>query len=139
MFNKYNKDSNKVKKLIEISFLFFLTMVIFSGCENISNKQEPLGAVKVELKNENGYYQLYCDGKPFYIKGAGLEGGSIEALAQNGGNSFRTWSTESKFKTGKETLDEAQKYGLMVCMGIDIARERHGFDYNDTALVSEQS
>lgn len=127
-----------MKKLFYIGFIAYLTIFIFTGCDNNSTGKNTTGAVKVELKNEDGRFQLYCNEKPFYIKGAGLEGGSIESLASNGGNSFRTWSTENKFKTGQQTLDEAQKNGLMVCMGIDIARERHGFDYNDSAAVAEQ-
>jgi len=35
-------------------------------------------------------------------------------------------------------LDEAQKNGLMVTMGIEVARERHGFDYNDELAVKAQ-
>ncbi|MDP3312094.1 glycoside hydrolase family 2 TIM barrel-domain containing protein, partial [Lutibacter sp.] len=53
-------------------------------------------------------------------------------------NSFRTWRTENGKQTGKEVLDEAHKYGLMVTMGIEVARERHGFDYNDEVAVKKQ-
>lgn len=126
-----------MKKLLLVNFVSLLLIVIFAGCETLT-KKEKAGAVKVELKNTGGRHQLFVDGRPFYIKGAGLADGNIEALALTGGNSFRTWSTSSKTKTGKEILDEAHKYGLMVCMGIDIARERHGFDYNDSVSVSEQ-
>ena len=35
-------------------------------------------------------------------------------------------------------LDEAHKHGLYVTMGIEVARERHGFDYNDEAAVAKQ-
>ena len=45
---------------------------------------------KVELLHKNGQYQLTVDGEPFYIKGAGLELGSIKSLADFGGNAFRT-------------------------------------------------
>ncbi len=93
---------------------------------------------KVELKNTNGKFELLVNNTPFYIKGAGLEFGNIAALAKHNGNSFRTWRTENGQKTGREVLDEAQKNGLMVTMGIEVARERHGFDYNDTIAVKEQ-
>lgn len=93
---------------------------------------------KVTLNNSNGVYQLMVNGNPFYIDGAGCEFGNIAALAKHNGNSFRTWRTNNGKQTGREVLDEAQKNGLMVTMGIDVARERHGFDYNNEAAVKAQ-
>ena len=93
---------------------------------------------KVELKKQPQNYQLSVDGNPFYIKGAGLELGSIKSLADYGGNAFRTWRVDNGEKSGLEILDEAQRYGLMVCMGLDVARERHGFDYSDKQAVAQQ-
>ena len=93
---------------------------------------------KVELINQSGKYQLSIDGKPFYIKGAGLELGSIKSLADYGGNAFRTWRVDNDEKSGLEILDEAHRHGLMVCMGLDVARERHGFDYSDKQAVAAQ-
>ncbi len=99
----------------------------------------------VELRNDDGDYQLYVDGEPFYIKGAGLEFGDIERLAAHGANSFRTWRTDNGEATGQEVLDRAYANGLYVTMGLDIAREREGqgrgvfgFDYDDEAAVAEQ-
>ncbi|MEQ8926408.1 MAG: glycoside hydrolase family 2 TIM barrel-domain containing protein [Fulvivirga sp.] len=91
-----------------------------------------------EIKLINGHYKLFVNGKPFYLKGAGLEFGSIKQLADHGANSFRTWRTNNGQKSGKEILDEAHQYGLKVMMGIEVARERHGFDYNDSLAVQEQ-
>lgn len=96
------------------------------------------GPVKVELKNNKGQFQLYVNNEPFYIKGAGLEFGNIASVAKHHGNSFRTWRTNNGQQSGKEVLDEAQKNGLLVTMGIEVARERHGFDYNDEVAVKEQ-
>ena len=93
---------------------------------------------KVELKKQSQNYQLSVDDNPFYIKGAGLELGSIKSLADYGGNAFRTWRVDNGEKSGLEILDEAQRYGLMVCMGLDVARERHGFDYSDKQAVAQQ-
>lgn len=94
--------------------------------------------VKAEIKNEDGAYHLYVGGQPFWIDGAGLEFGNIAALAAHGGNSFRTWRTDNGQRSGKEVLDEAQAHGLYVTMGIEVARERHGFNYDDPAAVAEQ-
>lgn len=96
------------------------------------------GPVKVELKYQNGKYQLYRGGNPFYIYGAGCEFGDIANLASHGANSFRTWRTENGKESAQVILDRAQANGLTVMMGLEIGRERHGFDYNDTAMVNKQ-
>ncbi len=96
------------------------------------------GPVKVEVRQVDGGYQLFLDRTPFYVKGAGLEFGSQEKLAAHGGNSFRTWRTENGRESGREVLDRAMKNGLYVMMGLDIARQRHGFDYDDAAAVKRQ-
>lgn len=96
------------------------------------------GPVKVEIRQTDGRYQLYVDQRPFYIKGAGLEYGSQEKLAEHGGNSFRTWNTENGRESGQRVLDRAMTNGLYVMMGLDVARQRHGFDYNEPAAVARQ-
>lgn len=93
------------------------------------------GPAKVEVRKMDGHWQLAVNHQPFYIKGAGLEHGDQEKLAAHGGNSFRTWSTEN----GRQVLDRAFKNGLYVTMGLDVAHERHGFDYSDTNAVAGQS
>lgn len=126
-----------MKNIILIVFCISL----FYGCNTKQSKKESMTdskAVKVELKNNNGQFQLYVNNEPFYIKGAGLEFGSIASVAKHGGNSFRTWRTENGEQSGKEVLDEALKNGMMVTMGIEVARERHGFDYNDEVAVKKQ-
>ena len=93
---------------------------------------------KVTLQNEEGKFTLLVDESPFYIKGAGLEFGDIPSLDAHNGNSFRTWRTDNGQRTALEILDEAHENGLMVTMGIEVARERHGFDYNDREAVKAQ-
>ncbi|HZM01809.1 MAG TPA: glycoside hydrolase family 2 TIM barrel-domain containing protein [Candidatus Saccharimonadales bacterium] len=92
------------------------------------------GPAKVELRKNGGAYQLYVNHKPFYVKGAGLGSGSLEKLAENGGNSFRTWGA----RNGLALLNQAHANGLYVTMGLDVGRERQGFDYNDPAAVARQ-
>ena len=110
-----------------------------SGC------QTGPGPAHVEVRQIDGSYMLYVDDEPFYIDGAGLEFGDIDRLAAHGANSFRTWRTDNGRDTGMEILDRAHANGLMVTMGIDIARERpgsgrgvFGFDYSDSAAVAAQ-
>lgn len=122
----------------------FLALIIISGATFLVHLDDHEPA-HVEVLYENGRYQLYKDGEPFYIHGAGLEFGDIEALASHGANSFRTWRTDNGRDTGMEILDQAHEHGLMVTMGIEIARERPGsgrgvfnFDYSDSAAVADQ-
>lgn len=137
---KYNF---KTKNFIIVCFLMLFSI----ACKNDKSKQDftilesnmtKNTASKVTIKKTNGKYELLVNDKPFYIKGAGLEFGNIPALAKHNGNSFRTWRTENGQRSGKEVLDEAHKNGLMVTMGIEMDRERHGFDYNDEAAIKEQ-
>jgi hypothetical protein len=98
----------------------------------------PAGPVKVELRKTGDAWQLYVSGKPFYVKGAGLEFGSPEKLAEHGGNSFRTWRTDNGRESGRQVLDRARKNGLYVTMGLEVVGERHGFNYSDPAAVARQ-
>ena len=133
----------KIVQLIKniVSVVCCVALLISCNTKQPKNEakiQEPLKPTKVELKNNNGKFQLYVNDEAFYIKGAGLEFGQIETVAKHHGNSFRTWRTNNGKQSGIEVLDAAQKEGLMVTMGIEVARERHGFDYNDTLAVKEQ-
>ena len=123
----------------------FALLVCISLCYGCKSDQSKTAATssdpkptKVELKNTRGKFELLVNKEPFYIKGAGLEFGNIAALAKHNGNSFRTWRTDNGQRSGKEVLDEAYKHGVYVTMGIEVARERHGFDYNDEVAVKEQ-
>ncbi len=93
---------------------------------------------KVEVRESNGKYRLYVDGKEFFVRGAGCEFGNIEKLGQHGANSFRTWRAENGQQSGKQVLDRAQKSGLKVLMGLELFPERKGFNYDDPAAVAQQ-
>ncbi|HEV2692545.1 MAG TPA: glycoside hydrolase family 2 TIM barrel-domain containing protein [Verrucomicrobiae bacterium] len=96
------------------------------------------GPAKVEVRQAGGRWQMFVNQKPFYIKGAGLEYGDQEKLVAAGGNSFRTWRTDNGQETGRQILDRAQKNGLYVTMGLDMARERQGFNYSNSNDVAQQ-
>ena len=125
--------------------LLLLFMIALFSCKSNSivakvgnDAATVVGPAKVQINEEFGKYQLLVNNEPFYIKGAGLEFGKISTLAKHKANSFRTWRTNNGKQSGKEVLDAAQQNGLMVTMGIEVARERHGFDYNDEIAVREQ-
>lgn len=91
------------------------------------------------IGNATDGYQLTVDGVPFFVKGAGLEFGQLASLKDAGGNAFRTWRVDNGTRDAIDILDEAEALGLKVCMGLDIARERHGFDYDDAKAVAAQN
>ncbi|MBT8086205.1 MAG: hypothetical protein KJO19_03990 [Woeseia sp.] len=90
-------------------------------------------AVPVELSRTESGWQLLRGGEPYLVRGAGGTG-SLELLADAGGNSIRTWSAD---KLGP-LLDEAHSLGLTVAVGIWLGHERHGFDYGDAQQVKDQ-
>lgn len=89
--------------------------------------------VKVEVKEVNGKWSFYRDGKPYEVKGAGGND-HLETLVEIGGNCIRTWSTDNAL----EILDAAHAKGLTVMMGLWAQHERHGFDYDDPVKVKAQ-
>lgn len=115
-----------------------MTAIIFNGCGPSSKKEAVPAGSHVELRTIEGKNRLYVNGQEFFIKGGGCEFGSIESLAKHGANAMRTWRVDNGERSGREVLDDAQKNGIMVMMGIEVARERHGFDYNDSVLVAKQ-
>ncbi len=122
---------NCVFKLFHLHYLLlftFYTVLMFSIQD--ANAQ----STKTEIGMTEDGYRLLVNGKPFYVKGAGVDNGSIESLALHGANSVRTWSTDN----GKEVLDKAHELGLKVMMGIWVGLERHGFDYNDKKAIKAQ-
>jgi len=91
----------------------------------------------VSIKKQSHQYQLEINGAAFNIKGAGLnypDGHNFQALKAAGANSFRTWSTDY----AEQELAAAKEFDLMVAMGIDLKKELHGFDYDDSQAVTAQ-
>lgn len=95
-------------------------------------------AIKVEIVDHGGKYQLLRDGKPYRIKGAGLADASLESLAAHGGNSIRTWSTVDGPEGTALLLDRAHELGMTVSLCVYTGTERHGFDYYDEEAVARQ-
>lgn len=90
-------------------------------------------ALVVEIHQTDSGYFLSRAGKPYYIKGAG--GSShLDELKKIGGNSVRIWSAQQ----AEEVLNSAHDKGLSVMLGLWVAHERHGFDYDDKVAVAAQ-
>lgn len=92
----------------------------------------------MRIVHEGDRYRLLVNGDPFRVLGAGVEFGSQEQLAARGGNALRTWRSDNGIESGQALLDRAAGNGLMVALGIEIGRERLGFDYDDPSAVARQ-
>jgi hypothetical protein len=124
--------------------VYILIFLLCSGSVGLHQKEYDLGSTNagieakqptVYIKNENGNYTIYRNGKPYFIKGAGGYG-NLEVLAKRGGNSLRTWDTQN----AAEILDNAQKLGLTVTLGLEIGSQWWGdnFDYTDPYAVEQK-
>jgi hypothetical protein len=85
-------------------------------------------------QSPTGHWQLIRDGQPTYVHGAGGEG-SLELLADSGGNSGRLWGVDGNTQ---RRLDEAHQQGLSMAVGIWLEHSQGGFDYSDPGLVARQ-
>jgi hypothetical protein len=120
-----------MKKLLH-PLAFYILLVFFSvACCSVSAQNS--AAIKVEIKKIDGSYKLFRGGQPYFIKGAGGTN-YMERLAQYGGNSIRTWDS----RNGEDVLNKANNLSLTVTMGLNVARERHGFNYDDTTAIKQQ-
>jgi len=117
--------------LISIVVAILIAQVLlFALGENNLKKSE---TAYVVVKKIDSAYQLFRNGEPYYIKGAGGYS-HFEELKKSGGNSVRLWSTTG----AKEYMDKAHELGLTVMLGLDMGHERQGFNYNDKKAVDEQ-
>jgi hypothetical protein len=90
-------------------------------------------AIKVEVVEKDGKWELLRDGEPYYIKGVGGQSEMDRAKAY-GANSVRTWGAHEAVAA----LDEAHEKGMTVLFGLWVGVERQGFDYNDSRAVEAQ-
>jgi hypothetical protein len=92
------------------------------------------GAIQVELKQTDSGWQLFRDGKPYYINGVGCDG-PMGDLATTGANSLRTWHFN---EDSRKYLDAAHAKNLSVTVGIWLGHERHGVNYQDYDSMAKQ-
>ncbi|MDQ6757327.1 MAG: hypothetical protein M3004_10370 [Bacteroidota bacterium] len=110
-----------------------LLTIFFCVGVNAVYTQNINAAFKTKIVAKDNGFILIRLGKPYFIKGAGGTA-YTDRLAKYGGNSIRTWDT----RNGDDVLNKANTLGLTVTMGLDVAHERHGFNYDDTSAVRKQ-
>jgi hypothetical protein len=122
------------RKLLLFVFLEALITITIAGSADTPPTEvasEKIAPSVVKIQQIGRRFELTRNGQPYFIKGAG---GSeyLDVLVAVGGNSIRAWSSSKKL------LDEAQKKGLTVCMGLRMALPRHGADYQDAKMIEKQ-
>lgn len=113
--------------------LAILAGVLALGAVLAACGAEAPGGSVVKVVRQGDGWQLLRNGQPYTIKGAG-GGGSKKLLAECGANSFRTWGADNI----RDQLDEAQRLGLSVTVGIWLGHKEHGFDWHDRKAVADQ-
>ncbi len=110
---------------------------IAAFAETMHQKPSP-GPAHVEVaRTPEAGFMLLVDGEPYTVRGAGMgqpSEGRFKAFVEAGGNTIRTWSA----REAGTVLALAEKYDVMVALGIDFGQELHGFDYDDPAAVAAQ-
>ena len=90
-------------------------------------------SAQTKVQASDSGFVLLRNGSPYYVKGLGGEV-NFDKMISIGANSFRTWGVEN----AQKVLDEAQKRGLTVMLGLWLQHERHGFDYDNKEKVKSQ-
>ena len=72
------------------------------------------------IKEKNGKYQLFIDGKQTYINGVGGMN-RLDMAAANGANAFRTWG--GSVEQTKRILATAKEHNMYVMQGIGLTKD----------------
>ncbi len=123
---------------ILVSALFAAAGCASAGGLSKADQTHRRGPAHVEIAGDAiSGYSLLVNGSPYALRGAGVGQPSearFAALVEAGGNTVRTWST----KDAETVLALAEKYDVMVALGVDFGQELHGFNYDDPAAVAAQ-
>lgn len=85
------------------------------------------------IRSTGSGYELLRYGKPYFIEGAGGVR-YFDRLKACGGNSIRVWDDND----ADRILNEAQRLGLTVMLGLWVERESEGFDYDNAEAIDRQ-
>jgi hypothetical protein len=96
-----------------------------------------MNPLEVKVDGAPGSYRLLRGGEPYFVKGVGSsssDDASLTRLRAAGGNNVRTWGSDNV----RGLLDRAQKHGLTVQVGMWLGHVRHGFKWDDAAMLERQ-
>jgi hypothetical protein len=127
-----------MKKCTVAACIMFATGAMAQEPAPAATTTNDMRPIRVEIIESDGKYRLLRGGKPYVVKGAGIDHIDLETFAAHGGNSFRTWAVDDGAEPPRQLLDRAHALGLTVSLGLEFAAERHGFDYDDAAAVAKQ-
>ena len=121
---------------IKIIALFILVSMTAIGCKeggNATTSLPPLKPISVRVVNTSNGFYLERQGRPYRIRGAG---GTqyFDRIRDAGGNSVRLWTADY----AGPLLDEAERNGLTVMLGLWLAPEGKSLDYYDRTAVQAQ-
>lgn len=128
----------RIRVIIPLAYVLSSWLLIACSDTKPASQVNTTGVRPTAIRRTGNAYELLRYGQPYFIRGAGsLADGDqnrFERLKACGGNSIRIWDDNE----ADQVLDEAQRLGMTVFMGVSIARELEGFDYNDQPAIDKQ-
>jgi hypothetical protein len=115
-----------------VSIIGVFSLLLVSSCQEKTGRTVPASA-PVRIEQRGNAAVLLRHGQPYFIRGAGGHT-YLDRLKACGGNSIRVWDDLD----AGAVLDDAQRRGMTVMLGIWVERETDGFDYNDREAVARQ-
>ena len=116
-------------------FIRVISIIVFVATAScMSGSSDDIRERSVYVRKNADRYELIRNGEPFYIRGAnGIV--QLPELSRIGGNTIRTYDTLDL----ERVLDEAQKNGLAVIVGLPMIRSYHyNTYYHNDSLVNLQ-
>ena len=122
--------------------LLLMVTLLIGSISGMTNLISAKGPKKVELKKEGERWQMYVDGEPFFMKGASVypvppqNQTFYTTIANYGANTVRTFRT---YVDSREILDNCERLGLMVHVGLQFRSIRSGYyDKDVDAALAKQ-
>lgn len=123
---------DSMKRLIQIVVLIIIATLLFAYFIR-NNERVNIDTASVYVKKTGSKYELYRNGKPFYIQGASGDS-YMEELKNAGANTFRVYDTVNI----KKTLDKAQKLDLAVIVDLMLPRFKGSEEYYANSKTRQQ-
>ena len=117
---KNSMEGKIMKKIVIALCTLLLFFVSYAGKNIIETEGKATGANIVKIEGKKGSWYLTLNGKPFELKGVGINYGYgtygqdfMKMAKEMGANTVRSWNY-TQGVLGKSYLDHAQKNGLYV-------------------------